>query len=157
MARPSVLASWNALACGYANDGIRTGADTEMARVYELPGERITSLDDFWVAIGEAINGPGGYFGTNLDAFVDCLRGGMGTPLPGGYTIRWVNADLSRIALGYPETVRQLQRRLETCHPTNRLRVSSELSAAKYGRGPTVFDWLVDIINRESTAKLELR
>jgi hypothetical protein len=69
----------------------------------------------------------------------------------------WVNADLSRVALGYPETVRQLQQRLERCHPTNRLRVSIELPDAKHGRGPTVFDWLVDIINREPTAKLELR
>ena len=33
-----------------------------------------------WRVMGEAVNGPGGYFGRNLDAFADCLRGGFGTP-----------------------------------------------------------------------------
>ncbi|WP_327590963.1 barstar family protein [Nonomuraea sp. NBC_00507] len=28
----------------------------------------------FYLAMGEAINGPGGYFGRNLDALDDCLR-----------------------------------------------------------------------------------
>ena len=35
----------------------------------------------------------------NLDAFNDLLRGGFGTP-EGGWVLRWVNADLSRTALG---------------------------------------------------------
>lgn len=34
-------------------------------------------------SIGEAINGPGGYFGWNLDALHDCLRGGFGALTPG--------------------------------------------------------------------------
>jgi hypothetical protein len=61
------------------------------------------------------------------------------------------------MALGYPETVRQLQRRLERCHPESRVQVSSELRDAELGRGPTVFDWLVDIIRHEPSAELELR
>jgi RNAse (barnase) inhibitor barstar len=43
--------------------------------VYDVRGERIASLEDFYREIGEAINGPGGYFGRNLDAFNDCLAG----------------------------------------------------------------------------------
>lgn len=41
---------------------------------YELDGEQILNMDSFYCALGEAINGPGGYFGSNLDALEDCLR-----------------------------------------------------------------------------------
>jgi hypothetical protein len=45
---------------------------------YVLDGRQIRTLEDFWPVIGEAINGPGGHFGRNLDAFTDCLSGGFG-------------------------------------------------------------------------------
>ncbi|WP_258050236.1 barstar family protein [Streptomyces finlayi] len=32
------------------------------------------------------MNGPGGYFGRNLDAFADCLSGGTGTPDDGDFS-----------------------------------------------------------------------
>jgi hypothetical protein len=57
--------------------------------VYEVRGDRIASLVDFYREIGQAIKGPGGYVGTSLDAFNDCLAGGFGTP-DGGYVIRWL-------------------------------------------------------------------
>jgi hypothetical protein len=81
----------------------------------------------------------------NLDAFNDILRGGFGTP-DSGFTLVWRNHDLSRERLGYPETVRQLERRLERCHPANRGEVRAELAEARCERGPTVFDWLLEII-----------
>jgi hypothetical protein len=34
--------------------------------VYHLDGRHITNLDAFFCAIGEAINGPGGWFGGGL-------------------------------------------------------------------------------------------
>jgi len=37
--------------------------------VYVVDDSRIGCLQDFWVVMGEAANGPGGYFGQNLDAF----------------------------------------------------------------------------------------
>jgi RNAse (barnase) inhibitor barstar len=40
--------------------------------VFRIEGTRVTSLEAFWVVIGEAVNGPGGYFGRNLDALNDC-------------------------------------------------------------------------------------
>lgn len=46
----------------------------------------------------------------------------------------------------YPETVQQLERRLTHCHPSNRQRVTEDLKRAMYNVGPTVFDWLVEII-----------
>jgi hypothetical protein len=46
-------------------------------------------------------------------------------------------------ALGYAETVRQLERKLAHCHPGNAARVWEELAAARRGEGPTAFDWIV--------------
>lgn len=39
-------------------------------REYYIPGEKVKSLEDFYKSMGEVINGPGGFFGTNLDAFL---------------------------------------------------------------------------------------
>ena len=75
---------------------------------------------------------PDAQWGRNLDAFNDILRGGFGTP-DDGFILRWLNHDVSRRRLGYPETVRQLELRLERCHPTNRERVRAEL-AREQGR-----------------------
>ena len=48
--------------------------------VYFVDGRRIRSLEDLLSVVGEAVWGPGGYFGRNLDAFADCLTGGYDTP-----------------------------------------------------------------------------
>ena len=81
----------------------------------------------------------------NLDAFDDVLSGGFGTPEE-GFMFRWKNHEVSRVRLGYPETVRQLELRLGRCHPTNRVRVSRDLEQAHAQQGPTVFEWLTEII-----------
>jgi RNAse (barnase) inhibitor barstar len=125
--------------------------------VYVLHGTGIHTLEDFWREIGDAVNGPGGYFGTNLDAFADCLRGGHGTPDGGDFTLEWRDHQISRHSLGYPETIRQLEQRLARAHPSNKPAVDAELADARAHRGPTVFDWLVDIINTEAPGALLLR
>jgi len=112
--------------------------------VYEIDGTRFSTLDGFYQEISRVLI-PGAEWGHNLDAFNDIMRGGFGTP-EGGFILRWTNAGLSRECLGYPETVLQLEKRLLRCHPTNRARIMADLEAAKNGSGPTVFDWLVDII-----------
>jgi hypothetical protein len=48
--------------------------------------------------------------------------------------------------LGYDETVRQLELTLQRCHPSNRESVAGELARAQARTGPTVFDWLIEII-----------
>jgi hypothetical protein len=60
--------------------------------------------------------------------------------------LRWKNSELSAQQLNYEETVHQLERRLQRCHPTNRGYVAADLERAKNGSGATVFDWLVEII-----------
>jgi RNAse (barnase) inhibitor barstar len=128
-----------------------------MKVTYAIDGAEITGLESFWREIGAAVNGPGGQFGSNLDAFADCLRGGYGTPDDGDFAIEWRRHEISRRTLGHEETVRALQRRLERAHPGNRAAVQAELDEALAGRGPTVFDWLVEIIEQEAPGALELR
>ncbi|MFC0842630.1 barstar family protein [Streptomyces noboritoensis] len=127
-----------------------------MTTIYVLDGRHIHTLEDFWRVIGESVNGPGGYFGKNLDALADCLRGGFGTPDDGDFRFEWHDHAYAREALGHPETVRQLEIRLTRCHFTNRESVAAELAAAKDGRGPTVFDWLVGIFEGEAPGVLTL-
>ncbi|WP_176955692.1 barstar family protein, partial [Sinosporangium album] len=43
--------------------------------VCEIDGDKIANEYSFHCALGEAVNGPGGYYGSNLDALDDCLRG----------------------------------------------------------------------------------
>ncbi|WNM39128.1 barstar family protein [Micromonospora halotolerans] len=60
-----------------------------MTTVYAIDGRRVQTLEDFWRVVGEAVNGPGGYFGRNLDALHDCLHGGMGAPEDDDYVFEW--------------------------------------------------------------------
>jgi RNAse (barnase) inhibitor barstar len=112
--------------------------------VYEIDGHDFATLEEFYGVVSRVLI-PGAKWGHNLDAFNDILRGGFGTP-EGGFILRWKNSAVSREQLGYPETVRQLDRRLTRCHPSNRQSVGEELDRARLGVGPTVFDWLVELI-----------
>jgi RNAse (barnase) inhibitor barstar len=109
-----------------------------------IDGARFSTLEEFYDEISRVLI-PGADWGRNLDAFNDILRGGFGTP-PEGFILRWQNSRLSRRRLGYRETVRQLQLRLGHCHPSSRQSVQTELEWARREKGPTVFDWLVEII-----------
>ncbi|MFD0369693.1 barstar family protein [Streptomyces sp. NPDC127114] len=128
-----------------------------MTATYVLDGTRIRTLEDFWRVIGEAINGPGGYFGRNLDAFADCLSGGFGTPDDDDYVVEWRDHQVARDYLSYPETARQLELRLSRCHPANRPAVSADLAAARGERGSTVFDWLIEIFEDRAPGVLRLQ
>jgi RNAse (barnase) inhibitor barstar len=111
---------------------------------YEIDGHRFATLEQFFEEVSRVMI-PGAKWGHNLDAFNDILGGGFGTPEE-GFTLRWENHAVSKTNLGYPETVRQLELRLARCHPTNRPHVAQELARARAQQGPTVFDWLVEII-----------
>jgi len=75
--------------------------------VFFIDGRKIKSAKDFYREIGFAVSGPGGYFGRNLDALADCLRGGFGTPEDRPYEFEWQHSALSR---RYLENVQQGQR-----------------------------------------------
>ncbi|MEO6176743.1 MAG: barstar family protein [Flavobacterium circumlabens] len=64
----------------------------------QLKGKLIIDEDTFFCTLGEAINGPGGYFGRNLMSLDDCFTGGFGVQLP--LTIMWLNHEFSKQKLG---------------------------------------------------------
>ncbi|MBD3919514.1 barstar family protein [Paenibacillus sp. PR3] len=49
---------------------------------YCLDGRHITDEVSFYFALGEAINGPGGYYGGCIDSLLDCFCGGFGALPP---------------------------------------------------------------------------
>lgn len=68
----------------------RSRPDRPAGHAYELDGCHITDIPGLYLALGEAVNGPGGYFGACLAAVDDCLRGTFGYTAPA--TLLWRNA-----------------------------------------------------------------
>lgn len=125
-------------------------------RVYILDGNNFSTLDEFWEEIGFVLMGiRNACWGRNLDAFRDILCGGWGTP-DEGFVLTWKNAALSMERLGYPETVRVLERNFRNKNAQGAEIVIARIEAAKERRGDTVFDWLVEIIKEEETVELRL-
>ncbi|MFI7605360.1 barstar family protein [Micromonospora sp. NPDC049366] len=72
-------------------------ADKPAGSTYQLDGRHVTDIEGFYCAIGEAINGPGGYFGWNGDALHDCVTGGWGAQWP--FRLVWNHAEVARTHL----------------------------------------------------------
>jgi hypothetical protein len=62
-----------------------------------IDGARIEDLASFFCAMGEAVNGPGGYYGWNFQALADCLGGGCGARAP--FVLRWSEFDVAQSSL----------------------------------------------------------
>ena len=73
-----------------------TPPSSDEPATFRIDGRKIKSVKDFYREIGRSVNGPGGYFGKNLDALADCLRGGFGTPEDRPYEFEWQHSDVSR-------------------------------------------------------------
>lgn len=112
--------------------------------VIEIDGLSFDSLGGFFDVFGTEVLG-GTEYGRNLDAFNDVLRGGCGSP-EGGFVLRWKNSEISRGRLGYDETVRFIERKLTTCHPSNAEHVNDDLIRARNGEGETLFDIICAIL-----------
>lgn len=69
----------------------------DRSRTVEIEGRNITSASSFYCALGEAVNGPGGYFGRDLDGLSDCFCGDFGVALP--FTLTWKNHTISKAAM----------------------------------------------------------
>ncbi|MEV7597161.1 barstar family protein [Kitasatospora sp. NPDC089797] len=68
--------------------------DRPAGHAYELDGRHITDEPGLYLALGEAVNGPGGYFGGCLDALLDCLHGTFGYTAPA--PLLWRDAATAR-------------------------------------------------------------
>ncbi|MFK0258534.1 hypothetical protein [Streptomyces sp. NPDC090445] len=73
---------------------LRTVDDRPAGHTYVLDGRRITDGPSLYLALGEAVNGPGGYFGGCLAAVDDCLGGTFGYSAPA--TLVWEDAATAR-------------------------------------------------------------
>lgn len=56
---------------------------------YEIDGARFSTLEEFFDEVSRVLI-PGVFWGHNLDAFNDILRGGFGTPEE-GFSLVWRN------------------------------------------------------------------
>jgi RNAse (barnase) inhibitor barstar len=68
--------------------------DQPPGTTYHLDGRHVINIEGFYCALGEAINGPAGYFGWNLDALNDCLRGRFGAQAP--FHLTWHHSTTAR-------------------------------------------------------------
>jgi RNAse (barnase) inhibitor barstar len=66
----------------------------QTVEVVEINGLQIDDYPSFFLVLGEAINGPAGYFGGSTDALADCLCGGFGISVP--FTLIWNNHQFSK-------------------------------------------------------------
>jgi RNAse (barnase) inhibitor barstar len=121
---------------------------------YIIDGAVIRSLDDFYDQLERGAL-EGAVWGRNLDALDDVLGGQYG-PVPASFELVWHDAAVSRQALGHEETVRQLRSRLVKAHSSNHATIRNSIALAEQGRGPTVYDWLLDIIAQHPNVVLRL-
>lgn len=100
---PDTLGTWNSLDTRLRGAWLelvreracrRAHHDRPAGHAYELDGRHITDEAGLYLAPGEAVNGPGGYFGGNLAALDDCLGGTFGYTAPA--TLPWRNAATAR-------------------------------------------------------------
>ncbi|MEU7579702.1 barstar family protein [Streptomyces sp. NPDC041068] len=81
-------------------------APEQPATMRHLDGRHITDEPAFYCALGEAMNGPGGYFGRNVDTLSRCLSEAPGARPP--FTLVWHDARTARTCLGVtPRTDRR--------------------------------------------------
>ena len=119
-----------------------------MDKTFLIDRNNFSNLPEFYEEFRRVLT-PGMWWGANLDAFNDVLRGGFGTP-DEGYTLVWKNSNVSKHRLGYSETVAELERQIGRAHPSARTTLEERIAEARRGVGPTVFDWLVDAIRNEN-------
>ncbi|MEV0902605.1 barstar family protein [Actinoplanes sp. NPDC049802] len=107
--RPTTPGTWRDLDTGMRHEWLRLAladhrhdiADRPAGTVYHLDGRHVTDVNGFYCALGEAVNGPGGYFGWNLDAVDDCLNGCWGATTP--FRLEWSHFPVARTSLGGDE------------------------------------------------------
>ena len=118
--------------------------------IITIDGRDFSTLDEFYDVVGRLIAGSDCPGRGNLDWFNDILYWPYGEK-GARYTLVWRNSDESRRRLGHKETVRQLEIRGLDRFPCGEAKAVSEIREARRGTGPTVFDWLLEIIvgNRE--------
>lgn len=113
--------------------------------VITIDGTQFSTLDEFYDVVGQKLAGSNQPGRGNLDWFHDILYWPYAEH-GARYTLVWRNSAESRKRLGHEETVRVLVSRNVEQFPYGDGKAVSNLSNARRGVGPTVFDWLLEII-----------
>lgn len=113
-------------------------------KTYTIDGARFSDLEGFFEEVSSQVI-PGVEWGKSLNAFNDILRGGFGTP-EDGFSLRWENSELSRVRLGWDETIRSFELSLRANGPAVKRDIQADLEAARRHQGKTLFEVIVDII-----------
>lgn len=71
--------------------------DGRSGGTYHLDGQHITDESGLFLALGEALLGPGAHYGRSLESVKDYLGGGPSVVSP--FTLVWHDADIARDAL----------------------------------------------------------
>ncbi|MEV6908247.1 barstar family protein [Amycolatopsis sp. NPDC051071] len=74
------------------------GVDDLSGKTFVLDGEVIADSSSFYCAFGELVNGPAGYFGSDVNSLADCLSGGFGVVPP--FTVAWKASSHSATLMG---------------------------------------------------------
>lgn len=88
----------------------------------------------------------------NLDMLDDILR-----DVPGEFQIVWLHSELSRHCLGHWAMVIWLTNNMKHCHPSNIPSRAESLIQARSDQGPTLFDFILEIIQRHKSVEVVLR
>ncbi|WP_051731603.1 barstar family protein [Kitasatospora phosalacinea] len=111
--------AWQSLALHLRGPGPdRSGGE------YHLDGRGVEDATGLHCAIGEAVNGPGGYYGQEWNGLRDCLGGGFGVVPP--FTLVWHD---------FAATERELA---EETDPATGLRLPEDVARMLEQRGVTV-------------------
>jgi hypothetical protein len=87
----------------------------------------------------------------NLDAFNDYLDWPEGE-----YRLIWAESKYARQPLGHDELAKWLEGNIQRCHPSAVPIQQERLQLARANHGPTLFDWLVEIIQGHPQIELRL-
>jgi RNAse (barnase) inhibitor barstar len=117
--------------------------------VITIDGQDFSTLEEFYQTIGRIIIGSHYAGSGNLDWLNDILFWPCGEEMT-PYTLIWRNSEESRRRLGHTETVRQMEQWKVWQFPFGNSKAVSDIDRARHGEGPTVFDWLVEVIERNS-------
>ena len=113
---------------------------------YTIDGAAFDTLDGFLEAVDTTL-APKARWTRDLDGLNKVLRTDPDADHQ-GMTLVWQNSEKSRGDLGYAETLRVLEKRLPLCDAVSAQFVKSDIANARDHVGPTVFDWVVEVIER---------
>src|SRR5262245_24743429 len=114
--------------------------------VFEINGDHFDDFEGFIREFNRVfISQIAGDWNGNLDAFNDYLSWPEGP-----YVIKWRKSWKSRRDLGYEATITWYLKYILRSDRPSKSQMWDRLDAARKYEGPTLFDWLVDIISGNS-------